>query len=119
MPGRPSTPKPPRPLVAALQPEPRGRLDRALRTSAAGLAGLGAGAALLGFSVARLRTRIEITHAIRRGQDAMGEGIVLIDPPTLRVVHATPAAAALFGRPPAEFHGFDLLDALRPEDRRI
>jgi PAS domain S-box-containing protein len=143
---RSSAPTPPRPLVAALQPEARGRLDRALRTSAAVLGGLGAGgallvlaelhvdgpagfairagvivalAALLGLTVARLRTRIEITQAIRRGQDAMGQGIVLIDPPTLRVVHATPAAAALFGRSPAEFRGFDLHDAVAPEDRRM
>ena len=137
---------PPRPLVAALRPEARTRVDRALRTSAAVLAGLGAGAvllliaelhvdgpagfairvgvvvalaALLGLAVARLRARIEVIQAIRRGQDAMGQGIVLVEPDTLRVVHATPAAAALFGRAPAAFRGFDLRDAVAPEDRRI
>jgi PAS domain-containing protein len=132
------TSTPPRPLVAALRPEPRTRVDRAVRTSAAVLAGLGAGAvllliaelhvdgpagiairagvivalaALLGLAVARLRARIEVMQAIRRGQDAMGQGIVLVDPDTLRVVHATAAAAAFAGRPAAQLVGRTPSDA--------
>jgi len=138
--------RPPRPLVAALQPRSRGRLSRAARGTIPVLAGLGLGAilltaaelhltgpaglvvrvavagtlaTLLGFAVARLRTRIEVMEAIRRGQDALGEGVLLVDLATLRVVHASPAAAALFGRPLDAFVGLDLLETCAPEDRRV
>src|SRR5215212_5787032 len=88
-------------FAAALEPPPRGRIARAARGTVFVLAGLGLCAAVLltaelhldgapglaargavvamlagcvGFAARRLRARIEIVEAVRRGHDAMGEG---------------------------------------------
>ncbi len=131
-------------LVAALEPSPRGRLARAARGTAFVVAGLGLSAALLltaelhvdgaaglairagvvallagslGLAAHRLRARIEVMEAIRHAQDAVGEGVVLLDPDSLRVVHASPAAAAIFGRDHEDFVGIDIRDTLHEADR--
>jgi PAS domain S-box-containing protein len=126
-------------LVAALEPPARGLLPRG---TVVVLAGLGLGAALLltaelhldgaaglavraavvallalcfGLAAYRLHARIAVMEAIRHAQDAMGEGVVLLDPDTLEVVHASPAACAIFGR--SELVGIDIRDTVWPSDR--
>jgi PAS domain S-box-containing protein len=142
MPGRQHPTRTVRRLVAALEPPARGGLARAALTTLFVVSGLGLCAVLLlaaelhldgtlgfavragvvallagclGFAVHRLHARVEIMEAIRRGQDAAGEGVVLTDPDTYVVVYASPAACAIFGRP--EFPGVDLRDTVRPGDR--
>jgi PAS domain S-box-containing protein len=131
-------------LVAALEPPSRGGLARAARGTLFVISGLGLCAVLLlaaelhldgavglavragvaallagclGVAAHRLKARVEIMEALRRGQDAAGEGVVLLDPETYRVIHASPAACAIFDRPLADFTGLDVRDTVRPGDR--
>ena len=141
MPGRQHPDRTVRRLVAALEPPARGPLSRAARDAGFLLAGLGLSAMLLltaelhldgvlglavragvvallagslGCAAHRLRARIQVMEAIRHAHDAMGEGVVLLEPATHEVVHASPAAAAIFGR---ELVGVDLRDTVCPSDR--
>jgi PAS domain S-box-containing protein len=131
-------------LVAALEPPARGKLARTALGTLFVVCGLGLSAVLLlaaelhlhgalgftvragvvvllaaclSFAVHRLHARVEIMEALRRGQDAAGEGVVLTDPDSYRVVYASPAACAIFDRP--EFVGVDLRDTVRPCDRAM
>jgi PAS domain S-box-containing protein len=129
-------------LVAALRPPARGRLARAALGTLFVITGLGLCAVLLlaaelhldggpglaaraavvallagclGFAVHRLHARVEVMEALQRGQDAAGEGVLLTDPETYRVIYASPAACRIFNRP--EFVGVDLRDTVRPAER--
>jgi PAS domain S-box-containing protein len=145
MPARQHPDRTVRRLIAALEPPARGPLARAARGTVFVMAGLGLCAVLLlaaelhldgalglavraavvlllaaclGFAAHRLRARIDVMEAIRHGQDAMGEGVLLLDPHTLTVVHASPAAAAIFGREGC-FVGVDMRDTVEPSARAI
>jgi len=139
-------PRTARRLVAALEPPARGPLARAARGTLVVLAGLGLCAALLaaaelhlegatglwvrvlvaaalagclGWAVRRLRVRIAIMETWSRGLDAMGEALLLSDTPSGRIVHASPAAAALFGRPVDELIGMPARELVLPDDRPL
>jgi len=71
----------------------------------------------LGWMIDRLRGRVEVTEGLLRAQDAIGEGVLLLDPATGVVRGGTPAAGRLFGRPAAELAGARL-DALVDEGER-
>ena len=128
-------------LAAALEPAPGGT---AARGSLAVISGLGLGAVILtaaeahldgalgtvvralvatalggglGITLWRLRTRIAVMHAVRRGLDALGEGFLLAEPGSLRVLHANAGAAAIFARSLDELIGSEVRDLVLAADR--
>jgi len=70
----------------------------------------------LGALAGRLRIRIDVLRALRQGQDALGEGLAVTDPRTRRIVHASPAAATIYGRPLDEVIGLDSRELAAPEE---
>jgi PAS domain S-box-containing protein len=130
-------------LVAALQTPAGRRLPGARWLTAAGLvvstalltatellphatAGIGLRAAMaatlgtgLAVAIWRLRARVELLEGFRRGQDAMGEALLVSDPVAKRVVYASPAAVELFGRPADELCGVPLRDLVAPAEQRV
>ena len=131
-------------LVAALEPPARGAIPRAARGTLVVPAGLGLGAVLftaaelhldgaagiavralvavalagsLALAVQRLRARIDVMEAFRRGQDAMGEALLLIDATTMCIVYGSPAAAVLYGRSLEELVGLPARELALPADQ--
>jgi len=95
-----------------------------------GLAGLAAGPAayvthgaayavlggLVGLLVERLTRRAEMTAALLDAQDALGDGTVITDPVTARILHATPAVGRLLDRSPQRVVGRHIADFVDPRD---
>ena len=73
--------------------------------------------ACLGVTLWRLRARIAGLQAVGRGLDALGDGVLLMDPATLRVLHANARAAETFGRPLDELIGLDARELALEADR--
>src|SRR5215218_6522658 len=77
--------------------------------------GLGAG---LGSAVRRMRARIDVVDAVTRGLAALGEAVIVLEADSLRIVHASPTAARVFGHAVADLIGIDVRTLVgRADDR--
>ena len=56
------------------------------------------GAALLA-AARRLRLRAQVAGAFAQGLDGLGEAVLVVDQASCRILHASPAASEVYGRP--------------------
>jgi PAS domain S-box-containing protein len=70
----------------------------------------------LGLAVDRLRAWAEMMRALRRGLDELGEALLVLDEDAWTILHASPAAASIFGRTPEALQGTSAGDLMDPED---
>jgi PAS domain S-box-containing protein len=101
-------------LLTATELVPHATVGIGLRAVIA--ASLGTG---LGVAIWRLRARIELLEAFRRGLDAMGEALIVSDPAAKRIMYASPAAVELFGRPLESLRGIPLPELVAPDSRPV
>jgi len=75
------------------------------------------GVALLA-AARRLRLRAQVVGAIAQGLDGLGEAVLVVDRDSCRILHASPAAAGVYGRPAEALIGLDARDlAVSAADR--
>ena len=92
-------------------------LDGALGLAVRAAVVVALGLALLA-AARRLRLRAQVVGAIAQGLDDLGEAVLVVDQASGLIVHASPAAEEVYGRPAAALIGLDAGElAVTPEDR--